>query len=118
MKPFKFLQRRPTKVKRYDLFVLKDMCNRNIYMQVAWAQFPRTQEEEETHNRKQFNGNILQFYTMLKFRPEGMITPTIYEMSVVRRGYISQFYVFGNMERRTNKFLSRACKVCIIYTEN
>lgn len=118
MKPFKFLQRKLNLRKEYDQFILKDMCNRNLYMQVAWSEYPRNREDEESHYRKYFEGDILQFYATLKFRSEGMITPTIYEMSVVRRGWARELWVFGNQNRRTNKFISRNCKLRIVYDES
>jgi hypothetical protein len=93
------------------LVKLKDAHNRNKYLMCDWSEYPDNPYEGFI---KTFQGNILEFYNMIKDRE---VYPTVYEIYKQYRGY-SDFNssITYNNHIRPNLFISRKFYLTIKYS--
>ena len=114
MKDFKFFQ----KIRKAQSFLsfikLKDIHNRDKYLQVKWME--RISDTEDP-NCLRFEGNILEFYTAMgPFRFHGTaVTPIIYEIYKKQQGYFNRSLTYHEPILRTSFFISRKAKLTILY---
>lgn len=114
MKTFKFLSYKKKLIvyTHCEIYSLKDIHNRNRHFHIEWSEY-----DGDNENHKEFEGNILEFYNMMRpFNITGAaITPKVYEIYFTRPGYFSHSKVYGN-HHQLNKFISRAWRLRIIYS--
>ncbi len=93
------------------LVKLKDAYNRDRYLLCDWSEYPNNSYEGFI---KTFQGNILEFYNMIKDRE---VYPTVYEIHKQYRGY-SDFdaSITYNNHIRQNLFISRKFFLTIKYS--
>lgn len=118
MKQFKFLHTPKPLLTNTVLYKLKDEYNRDKCFYINWSQYPRTQYDDEITEYREFNGNILEFFNLLKdyyLDYNSIITPTVYEILFKRPGYLSHTKVYSN-HHQLRQFISRGWKLKIIYT--
>lgn len=106
---FKFFQRINVARVEPGLVKLKDAHNRNKYLLCDWSEYPY---ECYDGYIKTFQGNILEFYNMIKDRE---VYPTIYEIHKQYRGYFDASLVYGNRNRH-NLFIARKFYLTIKYS--
>ena len=114
MKSFKFFQ----KIKNPESFLsfikLKNMMNRDKYLQVRWQE--RTPDDDGSDCLR-FEGNILDFYNIMgPFNIRGTaINPTIYEIYKKQQGYFDRSLTYHDNILRNSFFISRRAKLTILY---
>jgi hypothetical protein len=109
MKPFKFLQKNRIPRVSPGYLKLKDVHNRNKYLLCSWSEYPDNPYEGFI---KTFQGNILEFYNMIKDRE---VYPTVYEVHKQHRGYFDASIVYDNHFRQ-NLFIGRKFYLTIKYS--
>ena len=114
MKPFKFLQIIKKPQSFLSFIKLKDIHNRDKYLQVKWEE--RTPYHDDGDCLR-FEGNILDFYNAMgPFRFHGTaVTPIIYEIYKKQQGYFNRSLAYNDPILRNSFFISRRAKLTILY---
>ena len=111
IKEFKFLGIIKEPRISVDSVKLKDKFNRNKDMLFMWSEFPYDGDDSRL---LEFNGNILEFYNLLKCGTLMRTIPIIYEIFKKESGYFDRSMVYSNRSRFP-EFIRRKAKLKIIY---